>query len=88
MLAAVAALTPGDPAGFTPEALAGVEDLSLVLPAGARVEPVDATIDITGDLASVDAVVRVAGQPEQRYWVFMQQRDGQWLVSMTIPLEP
>lgn len=85
---AVAALRPGREGGFTAESLAAVDDLDSVLPPGATVLPVDGSVDVVGDLASVDAVVRAEGHPDRTYWVFLERRDGEWLVYLTLPLDP
>lgn len=83
----VSSLKAGSPVGFAPEMLAEVTNPESILPVGALVVPVAASLDEQGDKASVDAVVSVAGQPDARYWVLLERRDGSWVVYMTIPLD-
>ena len=38
------------------------------------------------DRASVDAVVSVPNAPDVRYWLFLERRDGAWLIAGTLEL--
>jgi len=84
----VKSLRPSSPVGFATEAYAALEDPGQVLPVGATVIPMDESLVLDGQRAMVDAVVSAPGGADSKYWLFLEQRDGQWVVTGTIELEP
>ncbi|MEY4372435.1 MAG: hypothetical protein RL219_1204 [Actinomycetota bacterium] len=84
--AAVGALDPSSGVGFAPEVFEQVSDPAQILPVGATVRVVDDTFIVEGDRATVDAVVSVPGAADAKYWLFLERRDGAWLVAGTLEL--
>lgn len=83
---AIDALTPGDPAGFAPEVLEEVDDVTSILPPGATLDADAASIVVDGDAATVDATLTMPDGSTERHWVLLDRRDDAWLVVLTIPL--
>jgi hypothetical protein len=86
VLDAVSSLRPDSPAGFAPEVYAAVEDPQQILPTGATVVPVPESLVADGDFAMMDAVVSAPGAADLRYWLFLERRDGVWVVTGTLEL--
>lgn len=88
VLQVVESLQASQPDGFDPETYALVEDPSEILPVGAEVTPVEDSLVIDGDSAMVDAIVSAPGSPDSRYWLFLERKNGRWVVTETIGLSP
>ena len=83
---AVNGLEPSSGVGFVPEVYEQVADPSQILPAGATVKVIDDTFVVDGERATVDAVVSVPGAADAKYWLFLERRDGTWLIAGTLEL--
>lgn len=83
--AVVRSLAAENDAGFAPEVLDAVGDQD-ILPPDAQVEPVPRTWEREGELATVEAIVHTENGGADRYGVVMENRDGEWLVIMTVRL--
>ena len=86
LLDIVSSLRPDSSAGFAPEVYAAIEDPQQILPVGATLIPVAESLVADGDFAMMDAVVTVPGAADLRYWLFLERRDGVWVVSGTLEL--
>ena len=86
VIGVVSSLRPDSSAGFAPEVYAAIEDPQQILPVGATVVPLEESLVIDGDFAMMDAVLTAPDVADLKYWLFLERRDGVWVVTGTLEL--